>query len=107
MSRVVAVCAVALVLGIAVLGSPDDPARLPPGGRAIPIVGVWLGWGFVAVGSLAWRRRPGNRTGALMTITGLSVLVTGLQFSDSALPYTLGALTDSLVLALLAHLVLA
>jgi signal transduction histidine kinase len=106
-SRVAAAWTAALVIGIAVLGWPDDPARLPPGGRAIPIVGVLLGWGFVAVGSIAWRRRPDNRTGALMLVTGAGVLVTGLQFSNTALLYTAGILVDSLAFSLLAHLVLA
>jgi len=105
--RVTAACTFALVVGIAVLGWPNDADRLPIGGRAVLILGVLLGWGFVGVGSYAWQRRPANRVGELMVLTGLIMLVTGLQFSDSALLYTLGYTCDSVIIAPLAQLLLA
>jgi signal transduction histidine kinase len=104
--RVTAACSFALVVGIAVLGWPNDVERLPIGGRSVLILGVVLGWGFVGVGSYAWQRRPENRTGELMVLTGLIMLVTGLQFSDSALLYTLGYTCDSIIIAPLAQLLL-
>jgi signal transduction histidine kinase len=96
-----------LVVGIAVLGWPNDADRLPIGGRAVLILGVVLGWGFVGVGSYAWQRRPANRIGELMVLTGLIMLVTGMQFSDSPLLYTLGYTCDSVIIAPLAQLLLA
>jgi hypothetical protein len=38
-------------------------------------VHVTVGWSFVAAGTVAWLRRPDNRTGLLMTVTGLCGLV--------------------------------
>jgi signal transduction histidine kinase len=105
--RVTAACSFALVVGIAVLGWPNDVERLPIGGRAVLILGVVLGWGFVGVGSYAWQRRPQNRTGALMVLTGLTMLATGMQFSDSAVLYTAGYAFDSIIIAPLAQLLLA
>ncbi|WP_051325124.1 sensor histidine kinase [Candidatus Solirubrobacter pratensis] len=107
MTRVIAARTLALVVGIAVLGWPNQAERLPVGGRATLILGTLLGWGFVGVGSYAWQRRPESRTGALMVLTGLTMLATGMQFSDTALLYTIGLATDSLILGPLAHLVLA
>ena len=54
-----------------ILAATPDFERLPPGGRAIPYIGVALAWGFVGVGAYAWLRRPDNRTGALMIAVGL------------------------------------
>ena len=68
------------------------------------ILGTALAWGFVGVGSYAWQRRPENRTGALMVLTGLTMLISGLQFSDNALLYTIGLAFDAIVLAPFAHL---
>jgi signal transduction histidine kinase len=105
--RVTAACTFALVVGIAVLGWPNEASRLPVGGRAVLILGTLLGWGFVGVGSYAWQRRPESRTGVLMVLTGLTMLLTGMQFSDMPLLYTIGLATDSLILGPLTHLVLA
>jgi signal transduction histidine kinase len=105
--RVTAACTFALVAGIAVLGWPNDPSRLPVGGRAVLILGVLLAWGFVGVGSYAWQRRPENRTGELMVLTGLTMVLTGLQFSDEPLLYTVGLAMDAIIIAPLTQLVLA
>ncbi len=98
---------VALGLGVFVLAITPGAERLPAGGRAIGILGVALGWGFVAVGSYARLRRPDNRTGALMTLVGLTTLLTGLQLADAPLVFALGALTDTLILAVFVHLMVA
>jgi signal transduction histidine kinase len=105
--RVTAACTFALVVGIAVFGWPSDPERLPVGGQVVLTLGVLLGWGFVGVGSYAWQRRPENRTGELMVLTGLIMLVTGMQFSDTAVLYTAGLACDAIIIAPLAQLLLA
>ena len=84
--------------------APDD---LPEGGVAVAYIGVAGAWGFVAAGVFAWLRRPDNRTGPLMIAVGLATLAAGLQFSDAALPFVLGGLFDTLIVALLVHLLLA
>jgi signal transduction histidine kinase len=104
---VAALCAVTFVLGIVILVAAPDLTRLPRGGRAIPYLGVALAWGFVAVGSFAWLRRPDNRTGLLMAIVGCGFAVSGLQLLDSPGLWAIGALFDTAIISVLFHLLLA
>jgi signal transduction histidine kinase len=97
----------ALVLGVVVLILASDAQRLPSGGRGVGYLGVALAWGFVAVGSYVTLRRPDRRTGVLMIAVGLTTLTAGLQFADAALPWLVGVLADTLVLAVFVHLLLA
>jgi len=105
--RVTAACTYALVVGIALLGWPNDPSRLPVGGHAVLFLGTALAWGFVGVGSYAWQRRPESRIGALMVLTGLAMITTAFQFADNAVLYTIGLACDAIILAPFAHLLLA
>ena len=75
-----------------VLALAPDADSLPAGGPAVAYIGVAGAWGFVAAGVFAWLRRPDNRTGPLMLAVGLATVTAGLQFSDAALPFLLGAL---------------
>jgi signal transduction histidine kinase len=95
------------VLGAVVLNLASDAQRLPAGGRGVGYLGVALAWGFVAVGSYVTLRRPDRHTGVLMIALGLVTLTAGLQFSDAAGPWLIGVLTDTLVLAVFVHLLLA
>src|SRR5690349_11348002 len=88
---VAAFCVVTFALGIVILVAAPDIARLPRGGRAIPYLGVALAWGFVAVGSFAWLRRPDNRTGLLMAIVGCGFAISGLQLLDEPWLWVIGA----------------
>ena len=97
----------AVALGAAVLALAPGADDLPEGGVAVAYIGVAGAWGFVAAGGFAWLRRPDNRTGPLMLAVGLATLTAGLQFSDAALPFVLGGLCDTLIVALLVHLLLA
>jgi signal transduction histidine kinase len=97
----------AVALGAAVLALAPGADDLPEGGVAVAYIGVAGAWGFVAAGGFAWLRRPDNRTGPLMLAVGLATLTAGLQFSDAAVPFVLGALCDTLIVALLVHLLLA
>jgi signal transduction histidine kinase len=75
--------------------------------------GVWavfggvLGWSFVGTGLYAWWRRPDNRSGPLMAAVGFLWFLAPLRFSDSQAVFAVGALTNSLPIAALAHLILA
>jgi len=67
-----------------------------------------IGGSFAACGLVAWRRRPGNRSGSLMVATGLSFLAGPLleQF-DSRVMQTLSLLVGDLWIVLLVVLLLA
>jgi signal transduction histidine kinase len=104
---IAAACAFTFVVGVVILAATPGFEHLPPGGRAIPYLGITLAWGFVAVGSFAWLRRPDNRTGALMTVLGVSVGVSGLGLFDVPALWAIGAMADTVTISLLVHLLLA
>ena len=105
---IAAACVSTFVLGVVILAATPGFERLPPGGRAIPYIGVALAWGFVGVGAYAWLRRPDNRTGALMTLVGVgSSRSPGLQLFDVPALWVIGALVDTLIVSVLVHLLLA
>jgi hypothetical protein len=47
--------------------------------RASAIVAV--GWSFLLAGLVAWSRRPGNRLGPLMLVTGFALLLRQLRYN--------------------------
>ena len=102
-----AVCLIALALGAVALVLTPDATRLPVGGRADPVLVVVAGWGFAWVGAFAWLRRPENRTGLLMVAVGLLVLLDNFVVADAPLLRLLSLLVDTIVLAVLAHLLLS
>jgi signal transduction histidine kinase len=69
--------------------------------------GGFVGWSFIGVGLFAWRRRPDNRVGMLMTGTGFGWFAAGAGLSDLALPFTIGQVLGPLYFAILIHLLLA
>jgi hypothetical protein len=82
---------------------PDNLAYL-----LIAIIGV--GWSFAGAGLVAWTRRPGNRTGALMVAFGLANLLIGLLLNGVALlraplAFALWFLVATLPDAILGHLI--
>ncbi|MDA0181459.1 histidine kinase [Solirubrobacter phytolaccae] len=100
-------CLISTGIGVALLIRAPDVTRLPPGGRSILYIGVIIAWGFVAVGAFAHARRPDNRTGRLMVMTGTLVAVTGLQFFDEPVLFAIGALFDTASISALVHLLIA
>jgi signal transduction histidine kinase len=87
-ARAAVIVLVAVLAGAAVaaleLGSGHQQARV-----------VWavfapaVGWSFVGTGLYAWRRRPENRTGALMVRLGLAWFLFALDAADAPALYTL------------------
>ena len=63
-----------------------------------------VSWSFVAAGLVAWARRPGNRTGALMVAAGLAFSLNGLALIHTAAAFALWYLVASLPAATLGHL---
>ena len=70
-------------------------------------LGLLVGWSFIGTGLFAWWRRPGNRTGLLMTAAGFAWFATSLSASDDDLVFTIGIALDALFPAILGHLLLA
>lgn len=62
---------------------------------------------FLAAGMIAWRRRPHNRIGPLMLLTGLSMWLTGLTVAPVPLLAATGTVAGALPLAMTLHLLLA
>ena len=68
---------------------------------------VVIGWSFAGTGLFAWWRRPGNRTGPLMTAVGFAWLVGYLYASDTPAIFTVGALGSTLAYGVFVHMLLA
>ena len=69
-------------------------------------VHVTIGWSFVGAGVVAWVRRPDNRTGALMTLTGIAWFGRDFDWWHASVPTHVSDLSFNMVLALLAHQVI-
>jgi signal transduction histidine kinase len=92
----------ALGLALGVIGIVVPLLYRPRAAAYIPL-DVTLGWSFVFAGWLAWARRPDNRTGMLMMLTGLVWFGRYLDWWWRPLPNLLGAFAVVLTLALVAH----
>jgi signal transduction histidine kinase len=74
---------------------------------AVAVVNRAVGGSFIASGLVAWQRRPHNRVGALMTLTGFLFLAQELLAEfDSSLAWTLAEVLSNWWLAPFAALVL-
>src|SRR4051794_17372809 len=95
-----------LVFGLAVvaltLSSDHEEDR-----GLVAAVSLLVGWSFIGTGLFAWWRRPGNRTGALMTAVGFAWFASGLSEANDDLLFTIGIAVDSLFPGLAGHLLLA
>ncbi len=65
-----------------------------------------VAWSFAFSGTVAWWRRPDNRTGPLMVAFGFSLLATALAASNASIPYTTGLTIAILPFAIFFHLLL-
>jgi signal transduction histidine kinase len=76
-----------------------------PGVRAALL--DWVIVPYVLGGLIAWWRRPASSFGPLMVAGGFAMFLSSLQWSNAALPYTLGLIFDLLPVVLFLHVVLA
>lgn len=67
------------------------------------VLNVLVGWLYVAAGLLAWSRRPGNLFGFLIVGAGLSILVAGMQPTGFPVLTAISAVTATLPLSVLVH----
>jgi DNA-binding CsgD family transcriptional regulator len=75
-----------------------------PGALTLPApVHVAIGWSFVAAGLVAWRQRPENRLGLLMTLTGIVWFGRDFDWFGSGIAHHASELTQNLFLALVVH----
>jgi len=101
-----ALAATGVVFGLAVLALILTSDTIEPPGLW-GAAALTVGWSFIGVGLFAWRRRPDNRVGTLMTVTGFIWLVGAAGFSDLPLVFTLGNLFGGAFFAVAVHLLLA
>ena len=97
----------AAALTILLLALIPGSHQLPDLGWVFAVVLVAIGVGFFSLGAVVWLRRPDNRTGLLMLIEGLVILVTGLQISSNEWLFIIGSLTDALVISAFIHMLVA
>jgi DNA-binding CsgD family transcriptional regulator len=80
---------------------------MAPAALLLPIpVDVVVGTSFVAAGAVAWRRRPENRTGLLMLLSGLTWFGRDWARWHAGIPTRVGELSLNVFLALIAHQVI-
>jgi hypothetical protein len=104
--------ALVLIAAMAALLGGVQMAVLAPGG---PNVGpVWAtelfpaaGFVYVTAGVVAWWRRPSNRLGTIMVVGGLSMFISGLESFSEAVLMAVGIVLQTVILALVLHLLLA
>lgn len=97
------VATAAAVCGIEVALFLDDD--VPPQWAAVGL--TIIGAVYVATGCLAWRRRPGNRMGALLVAGGYAWLASSLVNTAVPALVAAGLMTATVPLAVLLHLLLA
>jgi hypothetical protein len=68
---------------------------------------VWVVLPYVLAGLVAWWRRPERGFGPLMVLAGFATFLSSLQWSNQALPYTVGLVFDIVVAAISLHVFLA
>ena len=71
------------------------------------ILGELIGLSFTTAGLLGAWRRPGNRTGPLLALTGLLFFAGALSEANGALLATIGTVVSQLFIAAFVHLLLA
>jgi signal transduction histidine kinase len=66
-----------------------------------------MSWVYIGAGLVAWRRRPANRLGCLLTAAGFAWLLPGLQMTGVPVLFTLGFWFLNLPRIIFIHLILA
>ena len=67
----------------------------------------WIVLPYILAGLIAWWRRPESRFGPLMVAAGFVMLLSGLQWANVAVPYTVGLFFDLAPVILFLHVFLA
>jgi signal transduction histidine kinase len=67
----------------------------------------WLSLSYSVSGLVAWWRRPANRIGPLMVLTGFTTLGSTLYWAENAVAHTVGVALDLVPAVLIVHVFLA
>lgn len=102
----IALGVLAFLLGIGSVAFILTSNHSSPRGLAATLITL-AGWGFAGTGLYAWYRRPGNRTGPLLTAIGFTWFFQAFEASDNAAIFTIGAFGLTLPFAILIHLLLS
>jgi signal transduction histidine kinase len=92
--------ALLVVGGALALDRPD-----PQPSQVLPVLGTSAL--YLAAGLVAWRRRPHNRIGVLLLLTGLSIWLTALASAPTTFLAATAVVAGSLPLAFTLHVILA
>jgi signal transduction histidine kinase len=104
-SRCSGPCAGCAAAAVSVALAYESDHVIEPGIRAALL--DWVVLPFVLAGLIAWWRRPESRFGPLMVAAGFAMFLSGLQWANAALPYTLGFAFDLVPAVLFLHVFLA
>jgi signal transduction histidine kinase len=74
---------------------------------ALAAVALFVGWGFIGVGLVAWDRRPNNSVGSLMVATGFAWLLALISTSNVPALFTAGVFISSVYFVTAIHMLLA
>jgi PAS domain S-box-containing protein len=85
----------------------ESVTRVRQNGGMYLAFGLAVVWAFVIAGLIAWRRRPGNRTGLLMIAIGFAWLTSAFTDAPNDLLFTIGLVLSNFWPALLVHLLLS
>jgi signal transduction histidine kinase len=99
--------AFALLAAGAALGVGAYYAQINALNRPHAAAQVAVGWAYLVAGLIAWDRRPGNRMGRLMVLTGFALLARQLRYSDNAFLFTVCFILGDVGFALVGHSALA
>ena len=97
---------VAFALGLAVIPVVLSSDHSDSKGAQIAAT-LLIGWSFVGTGIYAWWRRPGNRIGSLMVLTGFFSFLFGFVASNSAGVLVFSALFSVLAYGFLVQLIVS
>lgn len=98
-----AVIALGTATTLAALDSGLPNAPVP----TVALVDLAAGASFAVVGAVLWRRYPSSRIGAMTVAVGLASFLADLRWFDSAVTWTVGAVSTDLHLVTLAWVLLA
>jgi signal transduction histidine kinase len=101
------VTALALLLLGAALGAAAYRAQTNALNSPHAAAQVAVGWAYLIAGLVAWERRPANRMGRLLVLTGLALLARQLRYSDTPSVFTVFFILGDVGYALVAYSALA
>ena len=99
----IALLLVGAALGLVAYRAQTDALHSPHHAAAqVAVAGA-----FLVSGILAWARRPQNRMGRLMVLTGVALLARQLRYSNDALLFTVFFILGDVAYAMVGHTALA